>query len=507
MYKKICSSLAITLVTVGLVTPLSTYAKEDLISESVPSATVNDKDDTQQALAKLPSSKNVQHLHKDYHVANSEKDHLGYTHYTLYPKKDNKFATDKEVKIHVNSQGKVVLINGELDAKKVQPTNQMTLSQDEAINHAFNSIDVERSEASNGQDNVVKSVKSVIDGDKNKYVYEVELIMLTPHAAHWKINVDAQTGNIVKKENMMHTAATQGEGKGVLNDRKRININSISGGYSLEDLTHTGRLSAYDFNAQTGQTPLFTDKDRTFDSDRQKAGVDANYYAANVYDYYQQTFGRNSYDNHGSPINSIAHVNNFQGEDNRNNAAWIGDKMIYGDGDGRTFIELSGANDIVAHEITHGVTQETANLVYQDQPGALNESFSDVFGYFVDDNDWLMGEDVYTPGQKGDALRSMSHPSYYNQPEHMNNYVKTNSDNGGVHTNSGIPNKAAYLTINKIGKQQAQQIYYRALTQYLTSTADFSDARNALIQSAYDLYGRNTAEQISTAWQQVGVTK
>ncbi|HCU7777653.1 TPA: zinc metalloproteinase aureolysin, partial [Staphylococcus aureus] len=158
------------------------------------------------------------------------------------------------------------------------------------------------------------------------------------------------------------------------------------------------------------------------------------------------------------------HVNNYGGQDNRNNAAWIGDKMIYGDGDGRTFTSLSGANDVVAHELTHGVTQETANLEYKDQSGALNESFSDVFGYFVDDEDFLMGEDVYTPGKEGDALRSMSNPEQFGQPAHMKDYVFTEKDNGGVHTNSGIPNKAAYNVIQAIGKSKSEQIYYRALT-------------------------------------------
>ena len=186
---------------------------------------------------------------------------------------------------------------------------------------------------------------------------------------------------------------------------------------------------------------------------------------------------------------SLAHVNKFQGSDNRNNAAWIGDKMIYGDGDGRTFTALSGANDVVAHEITHGVTQETANLNYRNQSGALNESFSDVFGYFVDDEDFLMGEDVYTPGQNGDAL-SMSNPERFGQPSHMDDYVNTQSDNGGVHTNSGIPNKAAYNTIRSIGKGKAQQIYYRALTEYLSSNSNFSDAKEALYQSALDLYDK-----------------
>lgn len=181
--------------------------------------------------------------------------------------------------------------------------------------------------------------------------------------------------------------------------------------------------------------------------------------------------------------------------------------MIYGDGDGQTFKALSGANDIIAHELTHAVTERTSNLKYQDQSGALNESFSDVFGYFVDPDDWLMGEDVYTPGTEGDGLRSLKDPERYNQPAHMYQYQSGSQDNGGVHTNSGIPNKAAYLTINEIGKDKAEQIYYLALTQYLTQNSEFSDAKTALKEAANKLYGDNSAEAdaIDKAWTEVGV--
>ncbi|RXK17147.1 M4 family metallopeptidase, partial [Macrococcus sp. DPC7161] len=138
------------------------------------------------------------------------------------------------------------------------------------------------------------------------------------------------------------------------------------------------------------------------------------------------------------------------------------------DGDDVTFRPLAGGKDVVAHEITHGVTQETANLKYQGQSGALNESISDVFAYFIDNDDATIGEDVYTPNKAGDALRSMSNPNLYNQPATMSQYVNTTSDNGGVHTNSGIPNKIAYDTISQLGQDKAEKIYYRALSQYLT---------------------------------------
>jgi Zn-dependent metalloprotease len=192
--------------------------------------------------------------------------------------------------------------------------------------------------------------------------------------------------------------------------------------------------------------------------------------------------------------------------------------MVYGDGDGVTFIPLSGGLDVIGHEMTHGVDQSTANLNYTYQSGALNESLSDVFGCFVEmygkpnkstTDKWNMGEDVYTPGTSGDALRSLANPKLYGQPDNMSGYVNTSSDNGGVHTNSGIPNKAAYLiaTNANVGIAKAEQIYYRALTVYLTSSSQFHDERVAVAQAAADLYGAGGAEvtAVNSAFTTVGI--
>ncbi|MBO1199012.1 peptidase M4 family protein [Staphylococcus simiae] len=466
---------------------------------------VTQKSDAVKALKELPKSQNVKNNYQDYAVIDVKQDSKGFKHFTLQPEVDGVYAPDKEVKVHADKSGDVVLVNGDTDAKKVKPTNKVTLDKTTAINKAFDAVHIDKNKAHNMKDNVVKKDKVEIDGNKNKYVYNIEIVTVSPKISHWQVKVDAQTGGIVDKTNLISEAATTGKGRGVLGDTKDININSIENGFSLEDLTHQGKLSAYNFNEQTSQVSLITNPDQNFMKDNQRAGVDANYYAKDVYNYYKNTFGRESYDDQGSPIVSLTHVNYFDGQDNRNNAAWIGDKMIYGDGDGKEFTGLAGANDVVAHEITHGVTQETAGLVYKDQSGALNESFSDVFGYFVDDEDFLMGEDVYTPDKKGDALRSMSDPEQYGQPANMRDYVHTESDNGGVHTNSGIPNKAAYNVIKSIGKDKSQHIYYRALTEYLTENATFADAKEAIYQSALDLYGEQTAEDVWESWNQVGV--
>lgn len=462
---------------------------------------VHTQSDAKNILQELPETEAVKNHYQNYTVTDTQTDDLGFTHYTLKPEIQGKVATDKEIKVHVNTEGNVVFVNGETNAKEVNPTNTVQRSKEAAIDDALNALHINKDEAHNIDQNIIQKADVEIDGNLNKFIYLIEITTTTPEMSHWKVKVDAQTGEVLSTQNLMLHAATTGTGTGVLGDTKNININSITGGFSLEDLTHQGKIAAYHYDGATDRSDLVTNPNTNFNAQEQRAGVDANYYAGIVYDYYKNTHGRESYDGKGSPVLSYTHVNGG----NMNNAAWLGDKMIYSDGDGVTFTALSGAKDVVAHEITHGVTQTSANLEYYAQPGALNESFSDVFGYFVDNDDWLIGEDVYTPGIPGDALRSMSEPAKYGQPEHMRDYVFTTGDNAGVHINSGIPNKAAYNIITKIGQAKAEKIYYRALTKYLTTTSDFKAAKEALFQAADDLYGLTTANEVWYAWDAVGV--
>lgn len=459
-----------------------------------------------ESLKTLPKSENARALFNKYNVIDTVTDDLGFTHYTLTPKANGKVFANKEIKVHVNPQGKVVLINGETDAKVSNPTNTVKLSKQTAISKAFEAINIKESEAKNFSGPVVKKAELNIDGDAGQYVYDIELVTTSPSIGHWNIKINAENGQITAKQNLIETAATTGLGLGVIGSYKTININSVTGAYTLENLTHTGRLETYQYNSSTGQGTIVSDTDKTFNATNQRAAVDAHYYAGRVYDYYKNIHGRDSYDGLGTGIPSLVGVNSINTlNDYRNNAAWLGDKMIYGDGDGTRFRATSGAIDVVAHEITHGVTQTTAKLVNQGQAGALNESMSDVFAYFIDPQDWLIAEDVYTPSIAGDGLRSLANPEAYGQPSNMSGYLNTTADYGGIHTNMGIPNKAAYNTITTIGKEKSEKIYYRALTQYLTSTSTFLDAKNALVQSAKDLYGTAVADQVTAAWDKVGV--
>jgi Zn-dependent metalloprotease len=247
-----------------------------------------------------------------------------------------------------------------------------------------------------------------------------------------------------------------------------------------------------------------------------------------TYELYDQVFGRNSLDDKGLPL--IGSVHYGQQYDN---AEWDGQQMLFGDGDGQYFNRFTIALDVIGHELTHGVTQYTANLDYHDQSGALNESFSDVFGSLVKQHangqsaaaaDWLIGLGVFTDRvQSGDpsrgaALRSMLHPGTgYNdpvfgrdpQPDNMRGYVHTQDDNGGVHLNSGIPNRAFALTALAIGGNawdDAGMIWYKTLLR-LQPTSQFQDAADATYHVAGELFTSGSSQQqaVLDAWSQVGI--
>lgn len=500
--------LPATILTTTLLTGLLPGEEASAKTESSKSLSalqkVQTKQDAKNFIKSLPGDKKAKKYYKQYEITNVEKDDQGFTHYTLKPHNNGKKAINKEIKIHVNDKNEVVHVNGELDQKQVNPTNTQKLTKEEAINLAYKAAGVTKKEAKNiNKRDVVKKAEVVINADKNKLVYEVQLIYVSPKAANWMIQIDAETGAVIEKQNRLYESATTGYGYGTDNRYKSLNLYEENGYYHLVDTTHNGNIETYDARNTKTNFQLVADTDKSFTSDNQAAAVDAHHYADIVYDYYKNTHGRDSYDDNGAPIYSVVHYGyNF------NNAFWNGEAMFYGDGDGYTFKSLAGANDIIAHELTHAVTERTAGLIYANQPGAINESMSDVFGYFVDP-DFLMGEDAYTPGKYGDALRSMSNPNLYNQPDHMDDFQylpnTENGDYGGVHINSGIPNKAFYNTVTKIGKSKSENIYYRALTYYLTSTSDFKDTREALIQSAQDLYGTADANVIKDAWEAVGV--
>ncbi|MEW6990952.1 M4 family metallopeptidase [Colwelliaceae bacterium 6441] len=307
---------------------------------------------------------------------------------------------------------------------------------------------------------------------------------------------DAETGNVVTRHAKLHSA-------------KSIRTYSLDN--SEDQSSFPGRL-------------VCTDNQSCEDQSAQRAHDGA----AKVYDYYQTKFGRDGIDDKGMTTISSVHLGNQV-----NNAYWTGSQIIYGDGDGNQFTDLTKDFDIIAHELTHGVTQKTANLTYQNASGALNEAFSDILGISAEAwkngasvPHWTLGGDAYTPNIPNDGLRYMNNPTqdnrskdYYPERTPFESYPTQQNDYGGVHTNSGIANLAYALLVeggqhprNKttaqvpgIGLEKSEKIFYQALTQYLNESSNFSDAREATELAAADLYSESEKTAVSTAWCAVGV--
>jgi Zn-dependent metalloprotease len=251
--------------------------------------------------------------------------------------------------------------------------------------------------------------------------------------------------------------------------------------------------------------------------------------AGNTYMLFKDVYGRDSIDGAGMDIESVVHFSTSY-----DNAYWNGRYMVYGDGDEdlpveqRLFNRFTIAMDVIGHELTHGVTSYTANLYYYEQSGALNESFSDVFGILTKqrflgqtaaESDWVIGAGLFTPRVQGVGIRSMSNPgTAYNdpvlgrdpQPGHMNNYVNTTQDNGGVHINSGIPNRAFYITALEMGGnvwEKAGRIWYTTLRDRLTARSNFQQAADLTYDVAGSLYGAGSQEQqaVRSGWREVGI--
>ncbi len=239
---------------------------------------------------------------------------------------------------------------------------------------------------------------------------------------------------------------------------------------------------------------------------------------------YADVFGRNSIDGLGMPLKATVHFGKLY-----DNAFWDGQQMVFGDGDGEIFERFTRSLSVIGHELAHGVTQFSAGLAYRNQAGAINESVSDVFGAMVEqyfrkqssaDASWLIGEGLFTPQVEGSALRSMKAPgTAYDddvlgkdpQPDSMDSYVRTSADNGGVHINSGIPNRAFCLVALALGGNAWEapgQIWYDTLTGgSLPPKATFSVFAKATAASARELFGAESAEHdaVRKAWETVKV--
>ncbi len=305
--------------------------------------------------------------------------------------------------------------------------------------------------------------------------------------------------------------ATSDVGRGIRHQMSRL-VCVIAGGTSC-DAEATRLNSAQDRAERKAEEDLHGDR-RVYDAangddlpgkvvrvngdgptgDKETDAVHDNFGA--IYDYFMNNFGRDSYDANGAPL--IATINYRQDPDEPfRNAYWDPQRkqMVFGEG-------FAQPLDVTAHEVTHAITERSAHLKYEGESGALNESISDIFGSNLDPGDWLMGEDL-----PDGAIRDMAHPERYGQPGNVSGYVKTGDDNGGVHTNSGIPNKAYVNMVGAIGRDASQQIVYAAVTEHLDSDSGFEDFRAGCLDAAAEKYGKNSVQYrgVDQAFRAVGL--
>lgn len=351
--------------------------------------------------------------------------------------------------------------------------------------------------------------------------YKFDVYATKPLSRNY-IYVDAKTGEVISKQNRIHTADVNGTATTAYSGSRPIVADSYTGGYRLREVGRGGGIRTLNLQTgtNTGSAVDFTDADNNWNNvnaQMDEYATDAHWASEMVYDFYYNSFGRNGIDSVGGMIYCYVHY-----DVNYYNAFWDGATMNIGDGDGT--VNPLTALDIIGHEMTHGVTQFTAGLVYQDEPGGLNESFSDVMGTAVEltakpNGSWDIGSEI------GQTLRSMSNPKLYQNPDTYQGQYWVNAggpDNGGVHTNSGVQNYWFYLivmggsgtndnnqnyNITGQGLVKGAAIAYRNLRHYLTSNSQYIDARTGSIQAAADLYGACTPEVIAVtnAWYGVGV--
>lgn len=359
--------------------------------------------------------------------------------------------------------------------------------------------------------------------------YEVQLRFTQPVIGDWIGYVDANTGEVVDRYDRLSAAKAappigSGKGRSGVSQSFYIQPRVDSGKtvYQLLDSTRPAAIQTFDFRKPSTRKDLpegyeyVTSASKTF---ADAAAVDAHVNAKRVYLFYKNKYGRNSIDDKNMAIRSYVHVGTSA--QTRNNAFWSGWAMYYGDGTG---LKNGGVNctscayDLVAHELTHGVTQYTVGLEYRGQAGSLNEAISDIMAAVMDADDWEIGEDT------GAAVRSLADPGKYGQPAHMSDFVNlpvdSQHDNGGVHINSGIPAHAAYLTALKIqnadiglgGRDTLGRLTYIMLRDRLISpTADFYEAREGYIAAAGRLSGLSAAQKkvvaqkVKDAWSAVGI--
>ncbi len=466
------------------------------------------------------TTQNRRDARKEFTLVSAEQDDLGLTHVRMNQFRNGVRVYGAQVITHLDAKNIAAVSGHELEAPEVETTP--SIKAENALTAAKAAVKFNGKFENEPKAELVLLPNSLFKNDEDKgatLVYHVELQIEdgTDATAHHQYFISAADGSVVWHFNSLDHGTGFGlyTGGGVsIKTRQTFSFPFFK--YSMID-DDRGDATTLN-NGSLFEKPFVDVWGNGTNANPESAGVDAHFGMMKTWDYFKYWHGRSGIDGAGYKMVANVHYGT-----NYNNAFWNGTRITFGDGNGVQFSPLVSM-DVVAHEVTHGLTQKTAGLIYSKESGALNESFSDIFGTMVEyysgiNPDFKIGEDCYTPGTAGDALRSMSNPPLYGDPDHYSNRYTGSGDNYGVHTNSGIPNNAFYLlaqggtngtsglSVTGIGRSRAAAIFFRALTVYLSASDRFIDARRWTLQAARDLYGLGSAEYNSTAqaWRAVGV--
>ena len=482
-------------------------------------------------------------------IRNQKKDEFGCMHQYYHQYYRNVRIEHSEVGVHSNPQGIIEMVSGffhtvgdvDVEAK---------LSEEQALKYALAHIcaevykwqifDEEQWIKEHFNDTYYPVGELVIvnerlkSEDNYRLAYRFDIYAHKPMSRDY-IWVDAITGNIICVASRIRFTNTTGWADTRYSQRRSLTTDSNNGSFRLRATKNNGSVNISTFNMNhTGNytNTDFTDNNNDWttaehQANNNNAGLDAHWGAEMVYEYFKQNHARNSWNNSNGSLLSYVNANLVSlGYTNSNNAFWDGNKMTYGQG---TTWPPVVTLDIVAHEIGHGITESEANLKYEGESGAINESISDIWGACVEfwaannKQRWLIGEDLGA----GNILRNMSNPNLFGQPDThggINWWNPTNLtwDNGGVHRNSGVMNFWFFLlteggngtndignaySVEGIGINAASRIVYKALTDYMGKNETFTLARTHTIEAARYLYGNNSPEivAVTNAWHAVGV--
>ena len=441
-------------------------------------------------------------------LVREESDSLGFTHLRFQQRHQGLKVIGCELLAHIDIDGHLTAIESTLERTPRLPTIVPVVTAEQAATLTRVRFPGGRSASHTPPDLGILAAA----GETARLAWSFELMV--GYSQAWRVVVDAETGRLLSRESRICTANVAGSGVDLLGATRNLNVWQSGATYYLVDASKPSFNPSFNplvdargviLIADAHGTPLaqLTDSDILYvtspspNSWSVRDGVSAAYCFSQTYDYFRDRHGRNSYDNLGTTLTALVRIGGMD------NAFWNGAVGMMGFGDVQPY---AASLDVIGHEVTHGVVEQSAGLIYQNQPGALNESFADIFGEMTEARtdgqpDWMIGSRLSSP------FRNMRDPASKQLPGRMSEFVKLPNtdagDHGGVHVNSSIINRAFYQLAaglpNALGLIPSERIFYRALTFHLLAQSQFVDARLAAITSAEGLFGVGSAQAVRTA--------